>query len=342
MLKKIALTLHVFVTYIGIAQIGGEDTYKFLDLISSPRQAALGGKVLTNVDYDVTQALYNPASINPEMHSQMALNYMSHLAGVSYGTAAYAYNFNKKVKTVHTGITYVNYGDFEGYDEEGNTTTNFSGNEAALSVGYSTKIVDTLNFHVGVNAKLITSRYEQYSSSGIAADVAVMYVNPETKFNVALVFRNLGTQLSSYYELRESLPFDIGLGFSKRLENVPIRWHFTLDNLQRWPISISNPARTKTGLDGTVTEEKIGFLTDFIRHTIFGVELFPEKGFNLRLGYNFRRGQELRIEEQRNFTGLTAGFSIKLKRFRFSYTYAKYSSFSNSNLFGVHLDLNKK
>ena len=45
------------------AQIGGESTYQFLNLMSSPRQAALGGKVITNVDYDVTQALYNPATI---------------------------------------------------------------------------------------------------------------------------------------------------------------------------------------------------------------------------------------------------------------------------------------
>ena len=47
------------------AQLGGESTYQFLNLISSPREAALGGKVVTNIDYDVTQALYNPATINP-------------------------------------------------------------------------------------------------------------------------------------------------------------------------------------------------------------------------------------------------------------------------------------
>ena len=52
------------------AQIGGETTYQFLNLVSSPRQAALGGKVFTNVDYDVTQALTNPATINVEMDNQ--------------------------------------------------------------------------------------------------------------------------------------------------------------------------------------------------------------------------------------------------------------------------------
>ena len=73
------------------AQIGGNSTYQFLNLISSPRQAALGGKVITNVDYDVSQALYNPATINIDMDNQLALNYVNFLGDISYGTAAYAY-----------------------------------------------------------------------------------------------------------------------------------------------------------------------------------------------------------------------------------------------------------
>lgn len=339
MLKKIVLTLHLLLAFIGWAQIGGEHTFQFLNLISSPRQAALGGKTLTNADYDVTQALYNPAAINPEMDKQMALNYVSYLGSVSYGTAAYAHNFNKKLKTLHAGVTYINYGSFQGYDENGVKTNDFSGNETALSLGYATQIKGYPNIHLGANAKVITSKLEQYSSVGIATDLACMYINPETKFQVALVLRNLGTQLTTYSGVKEPLPFEVALGVSKRLENVPIRWHLTFDNLQKWPIANANPSRIKTDLEGNVTKENVNFVTDFIRHTMFGLELFPEKGFNLRLGYNFRRGQELRIEEQRNFVGLTAGFSVKLKRFRFSYTHAKYSGFDNSNLFGIHLDL---
>ena len=65
------------------AQLGGESTYQFLNLISSPRQAALGGKSITNVDYDVTQALYNPATINEDMDNQLAVNYSSYLGDIS-------------------------------------------------------------------------------------------------------------------------------------------------------------------------------------------------------------------------------------------------------------------
>ena len=36
------------------AQIGGQSTYQFLNLVSGTKQAALGGRVLTAVDYDPT------------------------------------------------------------------------------------------------------------------------------------------------------------------------------------------------------------------------------------------------------------------------------------------------
>ena len=70
MIRTIITLFFLFIVTSVLPQVGGEATYQFLNLISSPRQAALGGKVLTNVDYDVTQALYNPATINAERKNQ--------------------------------------------------------------------------------------------------------------------------------------------------------------------------------------------------------------------------------------------------------------------------------
>ena len=338
MLKKIIATFCLFVTSLTFAQVGGENTYQFLNLVSSPRQAALGGKVLTIVDYDVTQGLYNPATINADMDKQLALNYSSYLGGISYGTAAYAYTVDRRTQTFHAGITYVNYGSFDGYDEDGNATGTFSGNETALSFGYATQIGYS-DFYFGANAKLITSKLEQYSSLGVAADLGLLYINEALDFHAALTVRNFGTQLTTYAGLNESLPFEVDFGMSQSLENVPIRWHITLENLQEWPIARPNPARTTSDLSGNQTDEKIGFLGQVMRHSIFGAEIFPEGGFNIRLGYNFRRAEELRIIDQRNFSGLSAGFSIKMNKMRFSYTHAKYTSAANSNFFGLQIDL---
>ncbi|MGC6432554.1 MAG: type IX secretion system protein PorQ [Jejuia sp.] len=338
MLRKIITATCLFATLLSFAQVGGETTYQFLNLVSSPRQAALGGKVFTNVDYDVTQALFNPATINIEMDNQLALNYSSYLGGISYGTAAYAYTLDRRTQTFHGGITYINYGSFDGYDENNVSTGTFSGSETALSFGYSLQIGYS-DFYFGGNIKLITSKLEQYTSFGTAVDLGLLYINEDLDFHAALVVRNLGSQITTYADLNEPLPFEIGLGLSQRLEHVPIRWHITFENLQEWPISRPNPARVTSDLSGNVSNENIGFLGQVIRHTILGAELFPEGGFNIRLGYNFRRSEELRIIDQRNFSGLSAGFSIKLNKMRFSYTHAKYTSAANSNFFGLQIDL---
>lgn len=338
MLKKILTTFCVLYSVLNYAQLGGESTYQFLNLVSSPRQAALGGKVLTIVDYDVTQGMYNPATINTEMDKQLALNYVNYLGDIGYGTASYAYTVDRRTQTFHAGITYINYGKFDGYDEEGNSTGNFSGNETALSLGYALQIGYS-DFYFGANAKVITSKLEQYSSIGVAADLGLLYINEDLDFHAALAIRNVGTQITTYAGLREKLPFEVDFGMSQSLENVPLRWHITLENLQEWPIARPNPARATSDLSGNQTDEKIGFLGQVIRHGIFGLEVFPEGGFNIRLGYNFRRAEELRIVDQRNFSGLSGGFSIKMNKMRFSYTHAKYTSAANSNFFGLHIDL---
>ena len=320
------------------AQLGGNATYQFLNLMSSPRLAALGGKIITNVDYDVTQGLYNPATINLEMDNQLALNYANYLGDISYGTAAYAYTIDRRVQTFHAGITYVNYGSFDGYDENGNSTGTFTGNETALSFGYAFQIGFS-DFYAGANIKLISSKLEQYSSLGGALDFGLIYINEYLEFNAALAIRNLGTQFTTYAGLNEPLPFEIDLGFSQKLKNVPIRWHLTFENLQQWPIAAANPARVTTDLSGNQTQEEIGFLSQLIRHTLVGAELFPDRGFNIRLGYSFRRAEELRILEQRNFSGLSFGIGIKFNKLRFSYTHARYSSASNTSFLGVQISL---
>lgn len=340
MSKKIAVFFLTLLCASVAAQIGGRSTYQFLNLVNSPRQAALGGKVITNYDWDPMQGLYNPASINPEMDNQLSVNYVNYFADVNYGTAAYAYLWDRRTQVLHTGVTYINYGQFDGYDESGNPTSSFSGGEVALSAGYARNIPYT-DFHVGANVKLISSKLEQYSSFGGAIDIGVMYVYEPWDLNIAAVARNIGTQFTAFNEVYEPLPFEVNFGISQTLQNIPIRWHFTLENLQVWNIAFENPDRAITDLEGNTVNENINFFDNAIRHMIFGIELFPEGGFNIRLGYNVRRAEELRILEQRAFAGLSAGFSLKLNKIRLSYSYSQYSLAANASFFGLNIDFNR-
>lgn len=340
MSKRIAVFLLILTTAAASAQIGGRYTYQFLNLVNSPRQAALGGKMVTNYDWDPSQALYNPASINPEMDNQFQLNYVNYFDDVNYGTASYAYLWDRRTQVLHAGVTYINYGQFDGFDEAGNPTNSFSGGEVALSAGYARNIPYT-DFHVGANVKLISSKLEQYSSFGGALDIAIMYVYEPWDLHIAAVARNIGTQFTPFNEVYEPLPFELIFGISQTLQNIPIRWHFTLENMQVWNIAFENPNRSITDLEGGTVTENINFFDNAIRHMIFGIELFPESGFNIRLGYNVRRAEELRILEQRAFAGLSAGFGIKLNKIRLSYSYSQYSAAANASFFGLNIDLNR-
>lgn len=336
--QKVVFLFVILSSLLAQAQIGGRYAYQFLNLTTSPRMAALGGKVITNYDYDPTQALINPASINPAMDNQLSVNYINYIGDVNYGSAAYAYSWDRRTQVIHAGVTYVNYGSFDGFDEQGNPTNSFSGGEVALSIGHARNIAFT-NFHLGGNIKFISSTLEQYSSFGIALDLGAMYVYEDWDLNISVVGRNIGAQITTYDAIREPLPFELIAGISQTLMNVPIRWHFTLENLQNWNLAFSNPNQDEIDLEGNITKENVNFIDEAFRHMIFGIELFPEKGFNLRLGYNVRRAQELRIIEKRAFAGLSAGFSIKFNKLRLSYTYAKYSSAAASSYFGLNFNL---
>ena len=338
MLRKLLFLFLFLLSATTFGQIGGKSVYQFLNLAQSPRQAALGGKTVTVVDYDVNQAFYNPATINAEMHNRLSANYGSYFGEVSYGTAAYAYTYDRHLQTFHAGISYVNYGTFEGRDELGNLTSDFTGSEAALSVGYAYNIPWTDMF-VGANAKLISSTLESYNSWGAAVDLGFLYVDYDNDINYGLTVRNLGFQIKPYQDTNEKLPLAIDAGISQLMENVPIRWHMTFENLQEWNIAFSNPNRAEGSLDGGSEEEKVSFFNNALRHVILGAELFPEKGFNIRLGYNFRRSEELRILEQRHFSGISVGFGLRFGKVKFDYSYSRYTVAANTSLFGLMIDL---
>lgn len=322
---------------VSYGQIGGKSVYQFLNLVTSPRQAAMGGKTITIYDEDVNQAHFNPATINAEMDNHLALNYGSYFGEVTYGTASYAYTYDRHLQTFQAGVNYVNYGKFEGTDENGTVTSEFTGSEIALSFGYAYNIPFT-DIHVGANAKLISSTLESYNSFGGAIDLGALYVDDYNNINYAIVVRNIGTQFTAYSETNEKLPLEIMAGISQELENVPIRWHLTLENLQQWNIAFSNPARAEGSIDGGSTEEKVSFFNNALRHVVLGAELFPKKGFNIRLGYNFRRAEELRLLEQRNFSGISVGFGLKVSKLKFNYSYSRYTLAANTSLFGLTIN----
>ena len=338
-MKNIILVFFLFSLKISFSQVGGEYIYNFLNVPTSARQVALGGKSLTILD-DVNQAAWNPAMINQEMDNQLGVNYVNYLADINYGSINFAHLVSKRFGTIYGGITFVDYGKLIGADEQGIETGTFHARDVALSVGYAYQIPWS-SFYVGSNLKFINATIANYTSFGVAADLGITYYDYKKPYVFTAVIRNIGYQITAFDETREKLPFQIEIGASYQLEKIPLKWYLTADNLQKWNISVQNPSNAQTSIDGTTTNDKISFLDNTTRHLIVGAEFFSDRTINLRLGYNFRRAKELNLTEVRTFAGFSAGFGIKLGKMKFNYAYTKYHPASNTSTFSLRFDLNQ-
>ena len=322
------------------SQVGGERIYSFLNIPTSAAQAALGGEALTVKD-NVNQPLWNPATISRFMDNQVSVNYVNYLAGINVGSATFAHLVNRRFGTLHAGIQYIDYGEFIGADEDGTETGDFGARDLAFSIGYAYNIPWS-DFYLGANVKFLSSKIENFTSQGLATDIGIYYYSDYRPYSFTAVIRNLGYQISPYDEIREEIAYDIAVGASYQMADVPIKWHLTINSLQQWNLAVPNPSNSNTDLDGNTDQESISFLDNAIRHFVIGAELFPEKKFNLRFGYNFRRAAELKLTETRTFAGISAGFGLKMGRFKLDYAFTKYHPVDNSSTFSLYIDLSRR
>ena len=339
-MKKYFAYLFILFSLNIIGQVGGENVYSFLNISTSARQMALGGEVLTLTD-DVNQPIWNPSVINTNLDKQLSVNYSSYLAGVNVGSISYSRLVNRRFGNLHGSIKYLNYGSIVRADENGLESGVFNASDISISVGYARNIAKTY-FYIGGNAKIIHSSIANFSSTALALDLALLYKNPFENFVLTFVARNIGAQLVSFNGKREKLPFELALGGSYKLDHVPLKWYLTINKLQRWNLSVPNPSNQTTDLEGNITTEKIGFLDNMFRHFVVGAELFPERSINLRVGYNFRRAKELKLQNVRTFGGISFGFGLKLNKMKLNYSYSKVHTATNISTFSLNIDLDKK
>jgi len=305
-----------------LAQLGGQDTYRFLNLSNSTRIASLGGSGLAIKDNDISLALFNPSLINPGMSNHLSLSFIDYFAGINYGYATYAKTY-ENYGSFAGSIQYINYGSFIEADETGEKLGTFSAGEFAFVVGWGRQLDSA--FSIGANLKNIYSSLYTYNSYGLAVDVSGTYHNAQNDFTASLIFKNIGRQISYYRPgERETLPFEIQLSISKKLENAPLRFIVVADNLQQYDLTYEEPFASKPSTDPLtgepIEESKVKeHLDKFFRHIVAGVEFTPTQNIALSLGYNYRKSQEMRLSTRTATVGFSWGIHINVSRFRFGY-----------------------
>jgi hypothetical protein len=333
LITLIFLFISVFNTV--YCQIGGRGTYEFLNLSAPARIVALGGTLISVKDRDLNLAINNPSLLDSNMHNNLSLSYVNYLADIQYGYATYSRTY-KNLGSFSAGIQFVDYGQFSSADVAGEILGHFTSAEYALNLSYSRPINSFFSF--GSTVKTIYSKLSEYTSFGNAVDVGVIYYNEKHLNSLGLVMKNVGVQWKSYSSKKEPLPFEIQLGFSKKIKHAPLRLNLTATHLEKWDLTYADPALIKTDpITGDVVEKSNFsiFADKFSRHLVFGGEILLSKNFHFRVGYNFQKRQELKLESHTGITGVSIGFGLKVSKFNLSYGYAKYHLAGGSNHFTI-------
>lgn len=291
----------------------GQNTYEFLRLDAGPRAAAMAGTYVANSD-DPNVIFYNPAGVANLIGKPISFSYLSHLAGINYASISYSHEFDG-VGRFGAGLQYINYGSFTGADQFGNKTGDFSAGEMALLIGYSGSLES--NFYYGANVKFIYSSIHEQSSSALAADLGLQYVLKESSWVFGFSVLNMGSQMSSYFDVNENLPLDMRLGFSKRLEHMPFEFYFSFNKL--------NEATDSFG--------------DRFSKIAFGGEFRLSQAVKLRLGYDNEKRKELKIGSTAGMAGFSFGLGIKISDYSFDYALSSLGSIGSLHRIGISTEL---
>lgn len=322
-MQRTLLGPFLLLSMVASAQLGGQSSFRILNIPSSARATALGGNYIAVKDNDINLGIFNPGLLNKDMGKQVALSYLPYFDGIQIGYASYAHHCDS-IKTTFSGtVQYVDYGDFVRTDDVGHEIGSFTAGEQVIQIGAG-RMLDSL-FSIGANVKFINSSLDSYTSTAWAADIGGVFHKPSKGVTVAAMLRNIGRQTSSYTEVREDLPFEVQVGTTYKFKHAPFRLGLMLENLQKWDLTYDDPNAT-VQIDqttGEVIEEKVTRVRKALLHTVPSAEVLISKNFMLRVAYNFRRRSELVVADKPSAVGLSFGLGLKVSKVHFSYGFSQ-------------------
>lgn len=310
-MKKAIIVILTLIACQHIVAQESRSAYNFLRLPVSAHAAALGGDNITIIDDDQMLIFSNPALLASVSDKTISLSYMNYMAGTSMAGAA----FNRVVKEKASwaaSAQYIGYGTMKQTGTDGTQLGEFSAKDIAVAGYFSYMLSERIVG--GITAKFVTSYIGNYSSIGMGVDLGLNYYDPDHDWSVSLVGKNLGGQLKAYDDEYDPMPIDIQLGVSKRFAHTPFRVSATLVDLNHWNYKFTN-------------------------HLVVGIDAALSESIWLGAGYDFRRANEMNIDDAdgggTHGAGLSFGAGLNLQRFKLNIAYGKYHVSSTSLMLNV-------
>jgi len=291
MIRLSLLILSVLSSSVAVSQ----ETWQFLNLPATARQAALSGS--TGLIFQETDGFAgNPSFVKHAQPNDIGLTYTSYLADIKMGSTFFVQDFPVLGRTALTA-TYNNYGDFTGTDILGNKTGTFTAYDLVLGFTSSADVTEFIP--LGMSVKWINSSIDSYQSYGLAFDIGTHFYLEEEGLLFTGTLKNAGKQLSGY-RISEKLPSKFNLGMFKTLKYMPVSFGVELDDISRLANDTSN-------------------LTDYL---ILSGKLKASQNLVLFASSHLGFRNEIKTSGGIDLSGLNFGASLKVRSYLISYSYA--------------------
>ncbi|MFA6059195.1 MAG: type IX secretion system protein PorQ [Taibaiella sp.] len=322
---------------------GGQDAFEYLRMSNSPHVSALGGFVPANPDNDVSFTLQNPGLLNPSFHNQLSLNYNIYYAGIGIANLQYAYHVEPLKTDFGFGVQYLNYGSFQHTDVQGNSLGDIRATDYSINLSASRQYLERWRY--GATLKWAHSSLGDRSAMAVLADVGIVYEDTANLWTFGVVAKNMGIMIKQYNPENdaEPLPFDLQIGLTKQLKNLPLRIFVVGHHLYEWDVRYNNPQDKVNNslVQETDTADKKYIVDKIFRHLNFGVELILGKRVTISAAYNHIRRSELGVQDVKGMAGFSFGAGINLNKIQVHYGRSYYASAGAYNEIGLSFQLNK-
>ena len=335
MMRFVCLFLLITINFLFV-KAQNSSAFVALDLPFSARHAVLNEPV-SLYSQDVEAGIFNPAMLNENMEKQFSLNFVDYFSDINFVSVSYAFPLNQ-FGTVGVSVKSIGYGEFNETDYTSEILGTFGASDQIISVGLGKELSE--RWIVGASVKTLFSNLQNYQSVAISSDLALAYKKEEKNFSMSFLARNYGKQISTYASTKESLPYQFDFGVSKGLEHLPFLFSLNYKNIQKWDLTATNETNSSNLIDNEDLDE-ISFSNKLFRHIDVGGELSIGKHIQLRMGYNPKRRQELKVDSYLGMVGFSWGLGIKVSHFTINYGRSTYHLHGSPNYFSFSTDFSK-